>query len=198
MRQLSQFEKEFIKDMVTYQSTNLSTYFYGFLIDNYFTAEKSRALIVGDNFAYLHLFKKNENSGIKFNQEIKKIIDIFCLLDLLERECYVYINGDPNFVGKYEIIYDNNENLLDPDKAIEIMERKEGVLLDEQDYKKVIYYFYRNIHITQGLIELLRSGFRTQEQIRHEESLKVTWTGIYTAWVIGIISALIGIASLLF
>lgn len=192
----SEFEKKAIKEFVSYQGTERVRHFYSYMIDNHFTSENRRALIIGGNEAYLHLFKID--NAMDANKEIKLLIDLFCLLENLEKNGYIYVYGDSYYDGVRQIIYENKYQELDPDKIAEIILQEQGVLLDNETFKKIIYFFYRVVHITPRLIELVKNDFKTQEQIHHEQTMKTARKAICVAIVIGISSVVIGIASIIF
>lgn len=179
MRKLNSLEKQIVDKLVnSYALKEQGLYLCSkFLEDNYIGKDFEMSLAVKcKDKKVLMLIPKKETNFEDFRREkIVFIITFFNLIKDLQDERKIYLIGD-----------NDKEGLLGPEfsEKISFAPDLDAIICDT---------FFKFIAVSQDLIEYVKNDFKTDEEIRHNQTLKISKIGIWIAIFIGLSSILLSV-----
>lgn len=178
MRKFNSLERDIIEKLVKSPALNeqglilCST----FLEDNYVGEQHDMSLAVKCiEKKVLMLLPKKENFEKLRREKIIFVITFFNLIKDLQEERKIYLIGD-----------NDKEGLLGPQYSEKI---SFSIDLD----KVICDTFFKLIAVSQDLVDYVKKGFKTDEEIRHNETLQISKIGIWVAIFIGLSGILLSI-----
>lgn len=201
MREFDDFEKQIIRKLKTFKEKGIYLNFLSILDDYY----KDRAIeikrdtkegwIQFDTKKFAN-YDKNINAWIPKQDLVKEIapsidiiIRIIFLLSYLEKNGLIFL---------YDFAT-SNENISSFPKLNTPPEPTRLPLPDKKVIDLLIDYYYKEIFISQSIVNLVNNEFKTKDEIQHEEtiayankSLKTGEESIKTANFAVIVSIIIG------
>ncbi|MBN1187522.1 MAG: hypothetical protein JXB49_34920 [Bacteroidales bacterium] len=180
MRKFNLLEKEIIEKLVNSPALNEQGLILcsKFLEDNYIGERFDMSLAVECiEKKVLMLLPKKENFEELQRAKIIFVITFFNLIKDLQNERQIYLIGD-----------NDKEGLLGPQFSEKISFAKD---LDEI----ICDSFFKLIAVSQDLVEYVKNDFKTDEEIRHNETLRISKIGIGVAIIIGLSSIILCIYS---
>jgi len=178
MRKFNSLEREIIEKLVNSPALNEQGLILcsKFLEDNYIGEQFDMSLAVKCiDKKVLMLLPKKENFEKLQREKIIFVITFFNLIKDLQEERKIYLIGD-----------NDKEGLLGPQFSEKISFTKD---LDEI----VCDTFFKLIAVSQDLVEYVKNGFKTDEEIRHNKTLRISKIGIWVAIFIGLSGILLSI-----
>jgi hypothetical protein len=179
MRKLNSLEKEIADKLVnSYALKEQGLYLCSkFLEDNYVGKdfEMSLAVKCKDKKVFMLIPKKETNFEDFRREKIVFIITFFNLIKDLQDERKIYLIGD-----------NDKEGLLGPKFAekITFSPDLDSIICDT---------FFKFIAVSQDLIEYVKNDFKTDEEIRHDQTLKISKIGIWVAILLGLASIILSV-----
>lgn len=178
MRKFNLLEKEIIEKLVNSPALNEQGLILcsKFLEDNYVGERFDMSLAVKcSEKKVLMLLPKKENFERFRREKIIFVITFFNLIKDLQNERQIYLIGD-----------NDKEGLLGPQFSEKISFAKD---LDEI----ICDSFFKLIAVSQDLVEYVKNDFKTGEEIRHNETLRISKIGIWVAIIIGLSGIILSI-----
>jgi hypothetical protein len=179
MRKLNSLEKEIVDKLVnSYALKEQGLYLCSkFLEDNYIGASFEMSLAVKcKDKKVLMLIPKKETDFEDFQRgKIIFIITFFNLIKDLQDSRKIYLIGDSD-----------KEGLLGPkfSEKVSFAPDLDAIICDT---------FFKLIAVSQDLFEYVKNGFKTDEEIRHNQTLKISRIGIWVAILIGLSSIILSL-----
>jgi hypothetical protein len=171
MRKFNSLEREIIEKLVNSPALNeqglvLCSKFLG---DNYIGKDYNISLAVKcKDKKVLMLLPRKDNFEKLQREKVIFVITFFSLIKELQDERKIYL------VGAID-----EEGLLGPEFSEKISFAK--------DLDKIICdTFFKLITVSQDLVEYVKNDFKTDEEIRHNETLVISKVGILAAILIGL------------
>jgi len=179
MRKLNLLEKEIVDKLVNSAALKKQGLYLcsKFLEDNYVGEkfEMSLAVKCKDKKVLMLIPKKETNFEDIQRGKVIFIITFFNLIKDLQDARKIYLIGD-----------NDKEGLLGPEfsEKISFAPDLDSIICDT---------FFKLIAVSQDLIEFANNGFRTDEEIRHNQTLKISRLGIWIAILLGLSSIILSL-----
>ena len=214
MNKFNNREKSILKDFIHLNRYLLPT-ISRFLQDVYFRKNKDSFLIRKDGKNFL--FIKTSLSEVERKQQFYLFCEVLYLFNTLVKENYINVVPLPSDSGVFCMRPDIGEIKSDCPTRIQFTNTNDsiewvnkGFALYNAQGEEIFTPIEINgkfdeiikntinagVFISEGLINLVKNDFKTSEELYAEKSLLLSRWGIGIAIVIGIISILIGAASL--
>jgi hypothetical protein len=215
MRKFNQREQHIIKLISEIEIGSTDT-FSRILQEKFFTIKKKNALIVNhisqDILLYINTSDFNDLS--KRSIAVVELLELVSLISYLEEEGYLSILPTSKYTG-LDCIYEGfnnivstkqNDTFTDTDGTIsqlkiDKIEKSDGTISFlsisiEPLYETIKKNFLAFIYPSEDIKSLVKNDFKSDEDIKFRKQHVLSWAGLITAIVIGILSILFTVYSI--
>jgi len=207
MREFNKREKSFIEKLVQIKPDSM-TLCSRFLQEEFFTKSTGRALIIIPSKKHSLLYIKQESfTNIEIARKtISEFLEILMLLSYLKDNRYITSIPVSQISALYAMHSEFDASIKQNGDVINLNEDGMHVLFSKIDEIRNVenevvlkglslndYYDFINeivssiILPTEDLIELVKNKFKSKEDRKHSQSMRIAWSGIVIAIIIGLV-----------
>lgn len=193
--QFTEFQKEVLKRLVEFEGDVKG--FDLFLSKYYFTEKSKRVLAIEPNRSLLILLDIETKNGPLYREVLTKIIELISLIKILNSLNYISIFKN-QFPSNGYFIYDFGGETNEKTRYSKMMDIKKNcesgnaILIDNDVHLLIREFFGTLIHVSPMLKEYVKDNFKTKEQVRHNQNIKIGYIGILIAIAVGLASIYVG------